>query len=175
MKLRICLIATALIVSTNQATHRAGALQPQSTTATSPLTITLSTTSNRFKIDSPIPVEIVVTNISKSPINLEIIAVPHSEYYGYRFTLTLNGNNIPKTSFYKALSDKGASDPEVPFDGSVDTYTMAAGKVEHVPIDVKKLFLITQPGSYLFSVEMGKNMDNKVAIHSQPLQLNIAP
>ena len=52
---------------------------------------------------------------------------------------------------------------------------MTPGEMDHITIDVKKLFNISQPGSYKFSVELPVNRDNKVEIHSQPLLLNIVP
>ena len=46
---------------------------------------------------------------------------------------------------------------------------------DRTTIDLRKLFNITQPGSYLFSVEMPRNGESQTAIESQPLRLNIYP
>jgi hypothetical protein len=177
VKLRTWFAITTVILYTIHPMHRAYGLQAQSLSPSgSPLTISLSAKADHFKAGLPIPVEMTITNTGKAPVTLEVIAARHSEYYGYRFALALDGKNVPKTSFHKALiREDGATDPEVPYDASSNTFTMKPGQVEHIPIDVRQLFLVAQPGLYILSVEMQKNMDNKVPIHSQPLQLNVAP
>ena len=85
----------------------------------SPPTIGLSAKADHFKVGLPIPVGMTITNTGEAPLTLEVITARHSEYYGYRFALTFDGNNVPKTSFHKVLiHEDGATDPKVPYDAS---------------------------------------------------------
>lgn len=176
MKTRSWIFAIALACMTIDSPCAANASQAASA-AVSPITIAPSTTSDRFKVDMPIPVVVTLTNTGTVQINLEILDAPDGAYrsLGLRFALTMNGKEVEKTAFHRAIRHESLrGDPSLRVDGT-DTYTMKPGQVDHIKIDVKKLFSITQPGSYLFSVALPANMDNKVEIHSQPLALNVAP
>jgi len=145
----------------------------------SPLAISLSTGTDQLKVDAPIPVVVTLTNISNSPVRLRLLGLPEGSYrrLRWRFTLsTTDGHEIPKTPFHRAISgEHRPGDPAIDVDPDFLNYTLKPGMSDHTTIDVKKLFDITQPGLYLFSVEMPENADSKIAIKSQPLQLNVYP
>jgi hypothetical protein len=176
MKTRSWSFAIALACLAIHSPSTANASQAASA-GVSPITVALSTTSARFNVDMPIPVIVTLTNTGTVPINLEILDAPDGAYrsLGLRFALAMNGKEVEKTAFHRAIRHESLrGDPSLRVDGT-DTYTMKPGEVDHIKIDVKKLFSITQPGSYLFSVVMPVNMDNKVEIHSPPLALNVVP
>jgi len=138
------------------------------------LTISLATPANPYGIGSPIIVEMVLKNGTKSPVRLNVEGVPHSEYYGYRFTLTKDQKIIPKTNFHKALGhEDNVTDPEVPMGGSSDVYLMPPGASTKIPIDLKRLFNITELGDYEFSVEMLRTVDSKTPIYGGPVLVRI--
>src|ERR1700737_983897 len=83
---------------------------------------------------------------------------------GLRFSLTRVGNAVPKAGLNKNFDHA---------DGSIDRIKIDPGQVKHIPIDIKKLFDVTKPGSYLFSVEMPKNRDSNLAVHSENLRINV--
>jgi hypothetical protein len=194
MKHRSWLFAATLISFASCTPQNVAALQAApSTAAVSPIKITLSTTSDHYKLDAPIPVTITLTNASKIPMHLRIYVVPDGAYQnlGLQFSLTLDANKVPRTAFHRAIRGESLRDESlrgetssgkspsgnsgVIVDGSFQTYITGPGQSDQLTIDVKKLFAMTRPGSYVFSVEMPINRDSKVEIHSQPLLLNVGP
>jgi len=178
MKFRTRFLATALTLIIGSTSPIIIAQENISPKAVSPLTIALSAGVNQFHVGSPIPVVITLTNTSKSPVNLQIFLVTDGIYrrLGFQFSLMLDGKAVPQTAFHRNIRGEHlAGDPGVQMAGSLDTYAMAPGLVDNTTIDLRKLFIITQPGSYLFSVKMPQNGDNKVAIDSSPLRLNVVP
>ena len=171
--LRLFVIGVVVILETYPA-HRVVALQPGPATAiVSPLTIAASSASDHFTVGSPIPVVITLTNVSRAPISFEI-DYPNAEYHLFRFSLTTNGKEEPKTAFHRAITGEYLpGDPAIEAGGGSDVYTLKPGQHVQYPVDVKKLYSITQPGSYLFSVTMAANIDNKGDINSKPLQLTV--
>jgi hypothetical protein len=146
--------------------------------AQSPIAIALSTTSDHYKVDSSIPVVIAISNTGKVPVNLNISIGDEGAYrsLGLRFALTIGGQEVEKTAFHRAIrGEPRRGEPGVRLAGRSDVYTMTPERVDHLKIDIKKLFNITQPGMYLFSVVMPVNMDNKTEIYSQPLAIDVVP
>jgi hypothetical protein len=194
MKHRSWLFAVILIFFVSCTPQNIAALQAASSTAAvNPISIALSTTSDHYKLDAPIPVVITLTNATKIPTHLRIYVVPDGAYQslGLQFSLTLDANKVPRTAFHRAIRGESLRDESlrgetssgkspsgssgVIVDGSFQTYIMGPGQSDQLRIDVKKLFAMTRPGSYMFSVEMPVNRDSKVEIHSQPLLLNVVP
>ena len=191
---RSWLFAATLIFFASCTPQNVDALQAASSTAAvSPIKITLSTTSDHYNLDTPIPVTITLTNASKIPVHLRIYVVPDGAYQslGLQFSLTLDANKVPRTAFHRAIRGESLRDESlhgetssgrspsgnsgVIVDGSFQTYSMGPGQSDQLTIDVKKLFAMTRPGCYVFSVEMPINRDSKVEIHSQPSLLNVVP
>ena len=179
MKLeRWCVAAALILMAIYSAGGNVPAQNAVSTAAVSPLTITLSTTTNRYKIDAPIPVAVILTNVSNAPVHLRLLGVSEGSYrgLGWRFSLTINGERAPKTAFHRAISGEyRPGDPAIDVDPDFINYVLKPGVSDRTTIDLRKLFNITQPGSYLFSVEMPRNGESQTAIESQPLRLNIYP
>jgi hypothetical protein len=83
---------------------------------------------------------------------------------------------VEKTAFHRVIRDESRrGEPSGILAGRTDVYKLMPGRVEQIKIDVLKLLNITKPGSYLFSVVMPPNMDNKAEIRSEPLLLNVIP
>src|SRR5258707_3979388 len=168
-----CLTIHPLCEISASQTASAGAVE-------SPITMTLSTTSDHYKVDEPIPVVITMTNTDNPPIALQILIArdrndgPYISL-GLRFALMMHGKEVEKTPFDRALRHEHIrGEPSITLD-RVDTYTMKPGQVERITIDVKKLFKISQHGAYAFSIVMPANLSQKVEIHSQQLVLNVVP
>jgi hypothetical protein len=117
----------------------------------SPLTIAVSTTSNQYKIDSPILVVVTLTNTSSEPVRLINFRIADAAYrrLSWEYSLTREGANVEKTAFHRAIRGESChGEPYILSDGSFVPFTMTPGQVDHTTIDVKKLFNISQPGSY---------------------------
>ncbi|HEY1995305.1 MAG TPA: hypothetical protein VGG81_12935 [Edaphobacter sp.] len=144
-----------------------GASQTKSpATDASPITIALSAPTDSIKLEqSSIPILITLTNTGNTPVHLTTFR-SGGEFLivSLRFTLTLDGSAAPKAGLNKNFDHA---------DGSIDRIRIDPGQVKHIPIDIKKLFDVTKPGVYLFSITMPPNMDRKVEVHSQPLRLNV--
>jgi hypothetical protein len=156
------------------------ALQQKSapSVADSPLTITLATTAGVVKVDAPIPVVVTLTNVSKTPVRLRVLGLPEGVYrgLGWKFSLTKEGEKVPKTPFHRAISGEYLpGDPLLDPDPDLINHVLRPGMSDSATIDVRKLFNITQPGLNVFSIEMPPNMDSKAAIQSERLPLNVAP
>jgi hypothetical protein len=165
---------TCLVIYPQHHVHTSQTLP--SATSESPITVTLSTAGDRYKPGSPIPVVIAISNTGKVPVNLYISIDADGPYrsLGLRFDLRLSGQEVERTAFHRAIRGEARrGEPSGILSGRSDVYTMRPGQVEHINVDVMKLFNITQPGSYLFSVVMPPNMDNKTEIRSEPLRLNV--
>jgi hypothetical protein len=114
---------------------------------------------------SSIPVVVTLTNPGKTRVYLPTFSSGDGFLIiGLQFHLTLNGNAIPKAGLNEEFGHA---------DGSIDRIRIDSGSTKQVPFDIKNLFKISQPGSYLFSVSMPANSDAKVEIHSQPLRIDI--
>ena len=138
-------------------------------------TVTLSTAGDNFKVDASMPVVITVLNTGSIPGGFAVDR-PHTEYILFHFSLTMNGNMVPKTSFHRAIrGEAGATDPEVGLGGSADYVTLAPGKSVQYTVDLKKLYAIAPPGTYTFSVELPSDDNNPIPVFSQPIQLKIVP
>lgn len=181
MNFRLWFLAAAVTLLTIHPLCDIRALQTASADAVeSPITMALSTPSDHYKVDDPIPVVITLTNTGNAPIGLLVLFArdPNDAPYislGLRFSLMMQGKEIEKTPFNRALrQERIRGDPTVTFD-RIETATMKPGQVDRITIDVKKLFKISQPGAYVFSVVMPANLSQKVEIHSQPLVLNVVP
>ena len=176
MRQNLWLFMIVVVILGEYPAHRMVVLQPAPATAiVSPLTIAASTASDHFAVGSPILVVITLTNISRVPISFEI-DYPNAEYHLFRFSLTTAGKEGSKTAFHRALiGEYLPGEPAIEAGGGSDVYTLKPGQLVQYTVDIKKLYSITQPGSYLFSVKMPANMDNKGDISSRPLQLTVGP
>jgi hypothetical protein len=139
-----------------------------SATDASSITIALSTPTDSVKLEqSSIPIVITLINTGNTPVHLMTFRSGGDFLIAsLRFSLTLDGNAVPKAGLNKNFGHA---------DGSIDRIKIDSGQVKHIPIDIKNLFDVTKPGSYLFSITMPPNMDSKVEVHSQPLRLNVVP
>lgn len=120
--------------------------KPPATDA-SPITIALSTPTDSVRLEqSSIPILITLTNAGNTPVHLTTFR-SGGEFLivSLRFTLTLDGNAAPKAGLNKNFDHA---------DGSIDRIRIDPGQVKHIPIDIKKLFEVTKPGLYLFSITM---------------------
>jgi hypothetical protein len=174
MRQNLWLLVIGVVILETHPAHRVVALQAAPATAiVSPLTIAASTASDHFSVGSPIPVVITLTNVSRAPLSFEI-DYPNAEYHLFRFSLTADGKEGPKTAFHRALTGEYLpGDPAIEAGGGSDVYTLKPGQHVQYRVDVKKLYSITQPGSYLFSVKMSANIDNKGDINTKALKLTV--
>jgi hypothetical protein len=135
----------------------------------SPIAIALFTPTDSVKLEqSSIPIVITLTNTGNTPVHLTTFSSGGDFLIAsLRFSLTLDGNAVPKAGLNKDFDHA---------DGSIDRIKIDPGQVKHLQIDIKKLFEVKKPGLYLFSITMlPPNIDSKVQVHSQPLRLNVVP
>jgi hypothetical protein len=165
MSLQSCLSAAALMLLTIFPAHSV-AQTPSLATDVSPITIALSIPTSSAKLEqSSLPAIITLTNSGKTPAYLTTFRSGGDFLItSLQFHLTLDGNAVPKAGLNERFDHA---------DGSIERIRIDPGSVKHLSIDIKKLFKISQPGSYLFSVSMSANSDAKVEIHTQPLQIDL--
>ncbi len=165
MSLQSCLAAAALMLFTIFPTHGV-AQTTSSATDVSPIAIALSTPASSATLEqSSIPVVITVTNSGKTPVHLVTFRSGRDFLItNLHFGLTRDGNPVPKAGLNERFDHA---------DGSIDRIRIDPGSVKHLSIDIKRLFKISQPGSYLFSVSMSANSDSKIEINSQPLRIDL--
>jgi hypothetical protein len=135
-----------------------------------PVAIALSATGDNFRVGSPIPVVITLTNISAANVAYEWES-PESAYKNFRFVLTVDGGQVPKTIFHRKIrGDQLPDDPLGTFSGKSIFVTLSPRQSVQFTVDVEKLYTITQPGSYALVVDRTDDL-NKIKLQSQPLRL----
>jgi hypothetical protein len=163
MSLQSWLSSAALILFT---TFPAYAQTTSAAIDISRIAIALSTPASSATLEqSSIPVVITLTNSGKEPVHLaSFMSGGDFLIIGLYFHLTLDGNAVPKAGLNERFGHA---------DGSIGRIRIDPGSAKHFPFDIKRLFKISQPGSYLFSVSMSANSDSKVEIASQPLRIDL--
>jgi hypothetical protein len=148
-------------------TYNLAALQTQQKQeASDTIKITLSTSTDIFTLgQSSIPIAVTLTNTSKTPIYLTTFSSGADFLIrGLRFNLTLDKDAVPKAGLHKEFDHR---------DGSVDRIRINPSSSKLITIDVKRLFEVTQPGSYLLVVTTPPDKDGKIEVTSQPLKFTI--
>lgn len=126
-------------------------------------------------LDSPININITVTNISGKEIWWQWDRYKEAVYKAFRFLLTKGGHEVETTFFHRKVTNRQrADDPPEVASGSLFPVSYPPGKMFTVTIDLKRLYEIKEFGTYTLYVSRD-NENSKTTIRSDALTLNIVP
>lgn len=128
-------------------------------------------------LESPLTVNITVTNVSKKEIWWEWYRATDSDsgYKAFAFLVTRGGHEVETTFFYRKISNRQRSDdPQEVMSGSLFPVTYPPGKMFTVTIDLKRLYEIKEPGVYKLVVSR-PDENSKTTVRSNPLTLKVGP
>jgi hypothetical protein len=127
------------------------------------------------RLESPITVNITVTNVSGKEIWWQWDRYKDAAYKAFAFLLTKGGHEVETTFFYRKVSNRQrADDPQEVASGSLFPVAYPPGKMFTVTIDLKRLYEIKEPGVYTLVVSC-PDKDSKTTVRSNPLTLKIEP
>jgi len=101
---------------------------------------------------SPINITVKVTNISGKEAGWRSES-PDTAYRNFRYSLTKDGREVATTFYHRKIT--GRQRPDDPLEvasGSSITSMVRPGESFSFTIDLKKLYLITEPGTYRLDV-----------------------
>jgi hypothetical protein len=127
------------------------------------------------RLESPITVNVTVTNVSGKEIWWEWYRATDAGYKAFAFLLTKGGHEVETTFFHRKVSNRQrADDPVEVLSGSLFPVTYPPGKMFTVTIDLKRLYEIKEPGVYTLVVRRFDE-NSKATVHSNSLTLKIEP
>jgi len=126
-------------------------------------------------LDSPINVNITVTNVSGKAIWWEWDRHQDAGYKAFAFLLTKGNQEMETTFLHRKLSGRNRADDPVEVEtGSPFPVSYPPGKMFTITIDLKRLYEIKEPGVYtLYVSRLDEN--SKTTVHSNTLSLKIVP
>jgi hypothetical protein len=135
--------------------------------------ITLTNPTNPVKVGVPIEIVVTVTNETNGDLHWNSPLGKDSIYESFKFLLTKNGREAPTTFFHRKVSGRQrAGDPNEVAGGSSITLSHPPGKMFEIPIDLTRLYEITEPGQYTLKVSRYDEV-SKTTFHSNTLTLEI--
>jgi hypothetical protein len=127
------------------------------------------------RLESPINVNVTVTNVSGKEIWWEWDRYKDAAYKAFAFLLTRGDREVETTFFYRKISNRQrADDPQEVASGSLFPVTYHPGKMFTITIDLKRLYEIKEPGVYTLVVSR-LDENSKATVRSNPLTLKIGP
>lgn len=171
---RIFPALTLLIGSYSVAHPQSGNPTQQSSRPQPNYAISIAGPTGPIKLGSPIKVTVTVTNISQQEVYWNSELGKDSAYRSFLFLLSKNGHEVQTTYFHRRISGRQQkSDPdEVPGSGSSILLPHPPGKMFEIPIDLTRLYEITEPGTYTFRV-CRHDRTSKTRVCSNDLTLQI--
>jgi len=126
-------------------------------------------------LESPITVNITVTNASAKEIWWQWDRHKDAAYKAFTFLLTKGDHEVETTFLHRKITGRQrADDPVEVASGSLFPVTYPPGKMFSVTIDLKRLYEIKEPGVYaLYVSRLDEN--SKTTVHSNTLSLKIVP
>lgn len=150
----------------------------QKPTTSSPVfSLAVDPPASPIRLGSPIIVTVTMDNISAHEIYLASDTGSDSKYTGFTYLLMKDGREVETTQFHRRLTGRQRSDdPVKPFEGGSSSILLShpPGKVYVIPIDLKQLYQITDPGVYTFDVSRFDDY-SKTMVRSKTVTLNMVP
>ena len=116
-----------------------------------------------------------MTNISGKEIYMESNRSQDAKYTDFTYLLAKDGREVETTLFHTKISGRNRPDdpPEV-WNGSSIVLPHPPGTIFVMPIDLKRLYEIKEPGVYTLDVSRFDE-DSKTMVRSKTLTLKIVP
>ncbi len=128
-----------------------------------------------IRLGSPVNVTATLTNITTGDINLSSDKSGNGMYTDFTYSLTKDGHEAETTYFDRKITGRQrADDLQEVGAGSSILLPHQPGKVFVWTIDIKKLYQITEPGSYTFEVSRFDEY-SKTVVRSKTVTLNMVP
>ena len=135
--------------------------------------IALTGPTDPIKLGALIKVTVTVTNITDGDLYWDSDLGKDSAYKEFKFLLTKNGREVDATFFHRKVSGRQREgDPHEVSGGSSIVLAHPPGKMFEIPIDVTRLYKITEPGLYTLEVSR-YDQKSRVMVRSNPLTLKI--
>ncbi len=148
--------------------------QPQTSGSSGGLTLAATPSAPPFHLGQPMLVTLMMVNTAKQPLHYEIMT-PETAYMNFGFSLKQNGEPVPKTAFHRRIrNEQTADDPIVSVSGRILLQTLKPGANVQFVVDLAKLYVITQAGTYSFSADWS---DEKglIDVHSPAIPITVGP
>jgi hypothetical protein len=175
--MRICngLIVVALVLGpccfgrtpANQSTQATLKLDPG-------YTIVVAPPSEPFRLQSTMNIKIQVT-VGEKEIYWRS-EKGDTAYRAFKFSLMKDGHEIETSLFHRRITNTvRPSDPQLdPGGGGSILSTLEPGKSITFTVDLKKLYEITEPGTYTLDVSR-LEADNKTIVRAKPITFSVSP
>jgi hypothetical protein len=135
--------------------------------------ITVDPPAAPMRLGSPIAVVVTVTNISGREIYLATDKSPNAAYKDFSYLLERDGREVETTFFHRVMTGRQrADDPPQIWGGSSIALPHPPGKIYVMTIDLKRLYEITEAGSYTLKVSRFDE-NTKTSVHSNRVTLKI--
>jgi len=152
---------------------------PSASSETQPtIALTIKTEHSSVKIGDPIPIEVTLTNKSDHDLNLV------REIYGHDLLVNVRDadGKVPADTKYGYLWNGHVANPDVnlvsPQDLRVGGYpvTVQTGEtIPWVPINVAKLYQMSEPGKYRIQVQKKDPADPQLNVKSNVITVTVNP
>lgn len=173
----ITIITASMILASSFLGRAQSTKEAQSATRPKPAyAISISGPPEPIKLGGAIPVTVNVTNTTQHDIYWQSELGKDSVYHGFTFLLSKNGHEAETTHFHRRISGRQReNDPEeVPGTGSSILLPHPPGKMFEIPIDITRLYNITEQGTYTFHV-CRHDEESRTVVCSNDLTLRIEP
>jgi hypothetical protein len=136
--------------------------------------VTIAPPANPIHLDSPIEIKIIVQNISNTDSYWRS-TLDETAYRAFRFSLKVSGKEPEATAFHRYLrNEQRPYDASKVAGGSSILSPVAPGHSFTFDVDLKRLYEITQPGTYTLSVSRFDEFTKTTSL-SNTLTMNIVP
>ena len=133
--------------------------------------ISVSSPSEPFRLGSPISIATTVT-VGDKEIYWRA-QKSSTAYRAFHFLLSKDGREGETTTFHRRITGRERpDDPPGDFGGGSIVSSVAPGKSFTSTIDLTKLYMITDPGTYTLDVSRIEE-DNKTIVRAKPVTLTI--
>jgi hypothetical protein len=139
-----------------------------------PITITLAKVTDNPKVEGPIEIAFTLNNTGALPYHW-IADRPDPAYKDFEFDLTTTEGPVKKTAYHRLI--RGQHEDGDPLDtlaGSSMNAVIEPGHSVTFTINLLKLYQVTHPGTYTFTVTK-RDLSSNVTTHSQPLVITVEP
>jgi hypothetical protein len=127
------------------------------------------------KLGTPINVVVTVTNITSDDLYWSSDIGKDSSYKAFHFYLLKSEKEVPTTFLHRKLTGtQKHGDPHEVAGGSSVVLAHPPGKMFDIPIDLSRLYEITEPGTYTVQVSRYDG-ETKSVVRSNILTIDIVP
>lgn len=176
MRLAMVLIEFLLVVGAFCSAQTSSAAPAIQTSQVKPeFSISATGPTGPIKVGTPINITVIVTNITKGDIYWISDIGENSPYKAFRVAVTKAGREVDTTFFHRKITGRQRrDDPAEVSSGSSIAIAHPPGNIFEIPINLDRLYKITEPGVYMVEVSR-YDETTKLTVRTSPLALKIVP